>query len=127
MTTTEDINISNEGLSTAGAIHVQQYTRLGEQSAALKIKTLESTSAATQGGSNTVAHGLDARKIVSVEGLVRYDTNNLGYGVPDSYNAFSGFELTLSWNATQVSILNEPGNSSQILSKPVVITIMYIE
>lgn len=107
---------------------VTGYSRLGtrqEQAPAIKIKKLTTTSASTQTGSVTVAHGLNRDKILSIQVLLSYVAG--AADIPGSYLDVPGYEYNWQVNNTNVWILNKNGNSANILSKPVKILIVYEE
>lgn len=108
--------------------NITGYTRLGaraEQAPAIKMKKLTATSASTQTGSVTVAHGLDRDKIIGVQVLLSYVAG--AADIPASYLDVPGYEYNWQVNNTNVWILNKNGNSANILSKPIKILITYEE
>jgi len=108
--------------------NVTGYTRMGtrqEQAPAIKIKKLTATSASTQAGSVTVAHGLNRDKILSIQVLLSYVAG--AADIPGSYLDVPGYEYNWQVNNTNVWILNKNGNSANILSKPIKILIVYEE
>jgi hypothetical protein len=71
------------------------------------------TTASTQGASVTVAHGVDAAKIINLCAVVNPSAST---GViPNTTTA--GLEYTVSFDATNITITNSAANSSGILSK----------
>lgn len=108
--------------------NITGYTRLGarsEQAPSIKMKKLTATSAATQTGSVTVAHGLDRDKIIGIQVLLSYVAG--AADIPASYLDVPGYEYNWQVNNTNVWILNKNGNSANILSKPIKILITYEE
>jgi hypothetical protein len=71
------------------------------------------TTASTQGASVTVAHGVDAAKIINLCAVVNPSAST---GViPNTTTA--GLEYTVSFDATNITITNSAANSSGILLK----------
>lgn len=80
---------------------------------------LTGTTASSQGASATVAHGVDASKIISVSAVVR-PTSSTGYP-PNTTTA--GYEYSVSFDSTNITVTNSAANSGSILSKPVAVFI----
>jgi trimeric autotransporter adhesin len=121
-------DMSADSLRLNASTNITGYTRLGtrqEQAPAIKIKKLTATSASTQTGSVTVAHGLDRDKILSIQVLLSYVAG--AADIPGSYLDVPGYEYNWQVNNTNVWILNKNGNSANILSKPIKILIVYEE
>ena len=78
------------------------------------VSTLRGTTASAQGGTATIAHGLDSSRIVSVSVVVK-PTGSTGRLPGDST---SGYEYSVNFDATNINIVNHASNSSGILSKP---------
>lgn len=121
-------DMSADSLRLNASTNITGYTRLGtrqEQAPAIKIKKLTATSASTQAGSVTVAHGLNRDKILSIQVLLSYVAG--AADIPGSYLDVPGYEYNWQVNNTNVWILNKNGNSANILSKPIKILIVYEE
>lgn len=80
---------------------------------------LSGTTAGSQGASVNIAHGVNSSKIISVSAVV-YPTSSTGV-VPNSTT--SGYEYSVSFDATSIIITNSASNSASILSKPVAVFI----
>ena len=91
---------------------------------AIKMKVLEGTTAATQGGTTTVSHGIASNKIISVNVLVEWLTGNF---IPNNNSVNLGFSFDYYVQTSDIGIYNNPTNSASILSKPFKVTIFYTE
>jgi hypothetical protein len=74
---------------------------------------LSGTTASTQGGTATIAHGVDSTKIRSVFAVVLTAS---GVGVTQG-DTGTGLQVSVSFDATNVTVTNHPTNSSNVLSK----------
>ena len=112
------------GTSTPNAaLEVDGFTMLGSSSApAIKMIELTGTTASTQGGVVGLAHGLTSSKIISITAMVSYSA---GSYIPPSYQGSSGYEFNWYVTGSNVEIWNQSGNSANILSKPIIVTIIY--
>lgn len=108
-----------------GNEYVQGYTQLGTNAPKIKMKKITGTTDSSQGGQTTIAHGLDASKIISVTSQVYYNSNT-DFVLP-SHTWSAGYEYNLSVDTTNIYVNNSGANSSNILSKPVTILITYEE
>jgi len=125
--TTTGASVIAGGQGIGGNQHIGGFTSLGGVPSghpAIKVKVLEGTTAATQGGATNIAHGVDAAKIVSISVLVSWAINSF---VPSSYDALPGHQFDFYSNATVIVILNHSTDSSNILSKPFKAAIIYTE
>ncbi|MBL7985017.1 MAG: hypothetical protein JNM91_08470 [Flavobacteriales bacterium] len=105
-------------------LEVNGFTKLGSNAPAIKMLKLTGTSAATQGASVSIPHGLSITKILSVDVLLEYAANAW---IPDSYINLPGYTFSVIANATNIVLINQNANSGNILSKPVKILITYEE
>ncbi len=124
-TSTDDLTYR---VQVGGSAKMYGFTALGDSATAVKTKLLTGTTAATEGGSVNIAHGLTGAKIVSSACLVRHATN--GAIFPESTNVgAAGYEYTfvLDSGGVNFAVINSAANSSNILSKPIVIMVWYIE
>lgn len=81
---------------------------------------LTGTTDSLQGGSASIAHGVDASKIISVSAVVNPSTNN-GRAPRD---VETGYEYSVRFDATNVIVTNSAANSANILSKPLFVFIV---
>lgn len=133
LTTNDDpkltvINNGNVGIGTitpSTKLEVNGFSKLGSDAPAIKMKKLTGTTAAAQGSTTFIAHGLNSAKILAVNVLVQYAT--VGNDVPSSYNANPGYEFDYYITPTDVVVWPKTGNSVNILSKPLKILITYEE
>lgn len=111
----------------SGNTEISGFTRLGntyEMAPLLKMKEItDQTSAATNGGVVTFAHGLTRSKILSMSILLNYGAGD----VLPSYTASAGFEFNVAYDDVNIYVYNISGNSGNILSKPLKVLITYKE
>lgn len=90
----------------------------------IKVKILTGTTASTDGGYVDAAHGLTFSKIRGATLLVQSAADtlvNCNYTVPDQSNVqFILYDVNYR-------IINKTGNSSEVTSKPYILTIFYVE
>lgn len=100
--------------------HVYTYDGLK-----LFTKTMSATTAAAQGGSVNIEHGLSPEKIVSISGIIRYaSTSWIPFG--STYdNGYQADIYTGGPSNENLYIVNSPTNSGNILSKQCMIVIQY--
>jgi len=108
----------------SATLEVNGYTILGTSGSAPKIKMIKltGTSASTQGGTTSIAHGLTSSKILQVSIFIDYATNS---SIPASYKGSSGYEFNYYFDALNIYVWNQAANSGSILSKPFRILIVY--
>ena len=105
-------------------LEVNGYTKLGSNAPKVKMIKLTGTTSASQGGSVSIAHGLTSSKILSVTILAEYSAGR--YVNPrHSFNA--GYEFDFRVDPTNVVVYNSAANSTNVLSVPVKIMILYEE
>ena len=124
--TTTGASVVAGGQGIGGNQHIGGFTSLGGVPGghpAIKMKVLEGTMAATQGGEVNVAHGLTISKIVSITVLVSVH----GLWICHSYQRDATYEFNFIADNTNLTMLNLATNSSGILSRPFVATIFYKE
>lgn len=101
------------------------YTQLGGSSApAIKHKKITGTTAATEGGSTSVAHGLTGSKIIGFDCKVVYTTNA---GMPPGHTHWPGYQYDVYHDGTNFVVINHATNSELILSKNFSILVTYEE
>lgn len=99
------------------------FSQLGSAAPAVQMKKLTGTTAAIQSGLVSIAHGLSDAKIIDINVLVEWD--GVGGKVPARYNGSSGYEFSFYTGSGTVTVVNSPSNSSNILSKPIIVVITY--
>ena len=125
---TENVRIKGNGRvgiltnNPQSELEVNGYTMLGANAPAVKMIKFTGTTAATQGASVPITHGLTAAKILSVSIVVEYTSGGF---VPDSYKVNAGYEFIYYYNTTTLYIVNMATNSANILSKPFKVLITY--
>ncbi|MCP9769771.1 hypothetical protein EGI22_17845 [Lacihabitans sp. LS3-19] len=116
------------GTSSPGAtLEVNGFTKLGSDAPKIKVKKLIGTTASTQGGSVTIAHGVTSSKIISISALVRFNGSAADAWVGNGYTGAPGFEFSYLYDGSFVYIVNTSGNSTSILSKDIKVVITYEE
>jgi len=83
---------------------------------------LTGTTASSEGGAVTVAHGVTVGKIISVTSLVWVSTSN---AITSSHTWDVGRQYDISVAGPSVYVLNHATNSENILSKPFTIWLTY--
>lgn len=110
---------------TGGDFEVLGYTHLGELSPAVKLKQLTGTTAATEGGSTSHAHGLSFSQILGYQVIIKEDTWG-GYVTEGGTNAVvngANFSTYVDW--TNVTIKLHSTDSQNITNKDCKILIWY--
>ena len=110
---------------SSATFEIDSFTALGTRATghpAIKIKQLTGTTAATQGGVVSIAHGVTASKIISVSALVEYSTSDY---VTNAHLFSAGYYFDVWINSGIINVGNHPTSSAAILSKPVKITVIY--
>lgn len=117
----------NVGIGTATPttkLEVNGFTKLGTDAPAIKVKKLTGTTAATEGGTVAIAHGLTVGKIIGVQVLVEYGAGNW---IPTGYTINPEYQVDYVVGVTNITLYNQNTNSGNVLSKPVKILITYEE
>ena len=130
--TANGTNISNNNSGNIGIgtntpttkLEINGFTKLGSNAPAIKTMILTGTTAATQGGTVNIYHGLNPANILSVSVLVNYYSNNY---VPPSFRIDSSYDYDYYIISAFLTVFNSPASSSGILSKPIKILITYKE
>ncbi|AWV97551.1 hypothetical protein [Arcticibacterium luteifluviistationis] len=107
-----------ENVNTSG------FTQLGEESPAIKLKTILDTSPDTEGGTKSIPHGLTAGQIINVSVYINNSSQNW---IPPNYNSGPNYEYDYYFNNTSVVLKTMAANSSNVTDKPLKILITYTE
>lgn len=111
-------------LQVNGNASLRGYTRLGGAAApAIKQKKITGTTAAAQGGTVDVAHGITESKIIAVTALVYDGINHF----PPRFVFYAGREYDVYTSSGSVVIALSAANSSDLLSKAFKVLITYEE
>ena len=104
---------------------VEGYTKLGDAAIPMMMKEVTGTTSSTEGGQTLIAHGLTsgADRIRGITLAVEYSANNY----VGKASGVSGYNAGVLWNDTNVIVSNNAGDSSNILSKPVTVTVWYTD
>lgn len=103
-------------------LHVDQFTRLGNDAPAIRMKKFTGNTATMVGGSTTIVHGLTASKILSISIVIDL---GLAGNVTEHYTQSSGYQTDISFEATNIYVWNSPANSANILNKPFKVLVTY--
>lgn len=108
----------------ANNLLVDGFTKLGADAATplIKMKKFTGTTAAAQGSTVSVAHGLTSSKILSVSLMIEYGT---GTFVPASFSHFAGYEVNYYITQTNIVVANIAANSASVVSKPFTMLVTY--
>jgi len=125
----ESIGISNNVIYNGATSSVSPgvflgYTQLGDLSPKIKIKKLTGTTAAAEGGTTDIAHGLTLSKVISITAVVQIGTTHV---IPPNVVTQAELQYDVIIYQTNVTVTLHATNSGSILSKPVIITIIYEE
>ena len=117
------------GVATASTkLEVNGFTKLGTDAPAIKIKKLTVQTASTDTEPDNIVyvpHGLNGSKILGVQVLVEYASNQY---VPHAFTNNPSYEFHFLVNNTNdIELKVKPGNSSSILNKTAKILITYEE
>lgn len=99
------------------------YIKLGGAAPSIKMKRLTGTTAAAEGSNALISHGLTMAKILGWHATV----NISGAAFQEEFTAVAGYQYSVNAGGTYMSITNAAGNSANILSMPVTLTIFYEE
>lgn len=108
----------------AAELEVNGYTMLGSTAPAVQMRKYTGTTAGTQGGSVSIAHGLDATKILAIDINIHYTPTGW---VPTHYTIGNGFEVDYYYTNTLLYVRNVTGNSANVLSDAFTVLITYEE
>lgn len=123
-TGTDAVNVGIGTTTPDAQLEVNGYTKLGTTAPKIKMLKLTGTTASTDGGQVAVAHGLSPSKILSVNVQVEAPLGNF---VLPGYSLAVGYDYLISFNGYGIVVYNTLGNSSNILSKPFKVLVIYEE
>jgi hypothetical protein len=120
---TTGASVIGGGQGVQGNQYVGGFSSLGGDAnhPGVKMKVLEGTTAATQGGIVSIPHGVAHLKITSVSIMVLF----MNKWIPHSYTLNANYQFNFVVDSTNIIVANFPENSAGILSKPLIITIIY--
>lgn len=107
-----------------GNVAIADYTKLGSDAPAIKTKKLTGTTAATEGGNTSVAHGVTASKILSVILLIEFNTSQF---LHVESTRIAGYQAHFQIDSVNINVYNHATNSENILSKPFRLLVIYEE
>lgn len=97
---------------------------VGVTVAGYQMKKLTGTTAAAEGGNTTVAHGLQADKIITAVLSIEFST---GENIHEEFTRIAGYQVHYQRNTTHIDVWNHTTNSQNILSKPFEVLVTYEE
>lgn len=121
--TTTD-NASGSKLQVTGNSTITGYSKLGESAPSIKVKKFTGITAEIQGSAVNVAHGLTSTKIIGIQALVNQIE---GSGILSAHAGYPGLQFDVTFNGTNIFLMNHPTNSQNILSKPFIVLVIYEE
>lgn len=110
--------------TTFNSLLVNGGTSLGGAAANpyIVLRKLSGTTPAAEGGETTISHSISTSKLLSLTALVFFQTD---IGVPPFYTHVAGYQYEIYCSSTSVHCELSDTNSENILSKPVVFTLVY--
>ena len=100
------------------------FTVLGTGSPVMKLKRLNGTSANAEGGSVNIAHGLTLAKIIGFMAILQASATD---SMPPNFTTVAGYFYDVYATTSNIAVRNHATESENILSKPVIVTVMYEE
>lgn len=119
-----------DSLNLNAKVNIRDYIRLGTQASgapAIKMKKIiiPAGPAVDGSGNYPFGGGITDSKILGIEVLMKYDASTSR--IPPSYRDAAGYEYNIQVQFNGVTIINKPGNSANIGSKPITVLITYEE
>lgn len=110
-----------------GNVEIAGFTKLGSEPSApkIKMKTITSTTGATEGSDSSFPHGLTASKIIDYSVLV--EVSGGGVWVKSSHIQFPERQFDTELNTVNIRVYNHPSNSGNILGRPIKVVLTYTE
>ncbi|MDP1817690.1 MAG: hypothetical protein Q8K92_24745 [Leadbetterella sp.] len=110
-----------------GNVEIAGFTKLGSEPSApkIKMKTITSTTGATEGSDSSFPHGLTASKIIDYSVLV--EVAGGGVWVKSGHTHFTERQFDTEINTVNIRVYNNPTNSGNILSRPIKVVVTYTE
>ena len=106
-------------------LHVNGFTKLGDEAPAIQIKKLTGTMAVGSGGSTSILHSIgNADKILTVDIMVE---SAVGQWTPYGYDNSNGYRFNYYMDDTHIYLLNKFNEDSIIRGRPFRILIIYEE
>lgn len=110
-----------------GNVEIAGFTKLGSEPSApkIKMKTITSTTGATEGSDSSFPHGLTASKIIDYSVLV--EVAGGGVWVKSGHIQFPERQFDTEINTVNIRVYNHPTNSGNILGRPIKVVFTYTE
>jgi hypothetical protein len=118
-------NLGLNLINPSSTLHVNGFTKLGNDAPKIKTKKITSRTHADSGGSIPIPHGLgNADKILSIDVMVE---SEIGQWVHGWYDGIDGYKFNYYLTNTNVIVNNKLNHDEIILDRPVRILIVYEE
>ncbi|WP_341226061.1 hypothetical protein [uncultured Arcticibacterium sp.] len=122
------VQIGGTSGATQSDLDVNGFSKLGSSAPKIKMKEISGTTSSLEGGLTNVSHGIsNAEKILAIDITVNAAAPSANDFVPPSYTYHLGHEFNYHYDDGAISVRNIPGNSANILSKPIKILVTYKE
>ena len=119
--------LSASGLASFGNdVDVSGYTELGSTAPSIKMKKLTGVTGSSEGDNTNITHGLDSTKILNVDVIVRYDTDD-ARGIKRQYKAVAGYKYDYYIHESYIVVMLDDTKSENILSKNITVLLTYEE
>jgi hypothetical protein len=115
--------VGNIDTPSAG-LHVKEFSKLGEDAPAIKMKKFTGTTVSNQGNCNIVNIGVPVTKVLDYKVLVAYNTSGTSF-VPEEYTLNPDYKFSVYLSSSNMYICLHAGNSSLITNKPYSIFLTY--
>lgn len=115
-----DIEVPSAGL------HVKEYSKLGNDAPAIKMKKFSNTTPATQGSCTFIITNISSKKILDYKTLVSYGIGNNAF-VPEEYSLNPNYKFSTYLYDTEVAVCLHDGNSSHLTNKLIKLLVTYEE
>ncbi len=100
------------------------YVAIGDGAPLIKMKKLTGTTAASEGGNTTIAHGLTIGNIIGIQVLV---TTTSGNRIPPVFTSVNEHEYDFFVDGDDIRVYLSGANSGSIKSKAITVLITYEE
>lgn len=121
-----NFGIGNITTPSAG-LHVKEFSKLGEDAPAVKMKKFTGTTPPNQGFCTTVSLGdISHDKVLQYKVLVNYGVGLTAY-VPEEYSFNANYRFSTYLAPSGISVCLPNGNSSNLVSKSFKVLVTYEE
>lgn len=114
-------------ITPSAGLHVKNYSKLGEDAPAVKMKKFTGTTPAFQGSCVTIPLGsISAEKVLDYKAFVNYGTTPSNV-VSEEYSLNPNYKFSTYLESSGISICLHTGNSSLITNKSFKVMVTYEE